>query len=56
LYSIYVFDLFTDTIVAEYTGRTDYANDAHNKVLLLCLYYNAKALYESNKKGLFGYA
>lgn len=55
LYSIFVFDLFTDNIVAEYTGRTDYANDAHEKVRLLCLFYNARALYESNKKGVFSY-
>ena len=55
LYSILVFDLFTDKLVAEYTGRTMFANDAHEIVRKLCLFYNAKALYESNRKGIFSY-
>lgn len=55
LYSIFVLDLFTDRIVAEYTGRTLFADDAHELVKKLCLFYNAKALYEANKKGLYAY-
>lgn len=55
LYSIFVFDLFTDLPAAEYTGRTTYANDAHELVLKLAKFYNARALYEANKKGLFAY-
>lgn len=55
LYSIFVLDLFTDRLVAEFTGRTDYAEDAHEWVRKLCLFYNAKAMYEANKKGLFAY-
>lgn len=55
LYSIFVLDLFTDKLVAEFTGRTDYADDAHEWVRKLCLFYNAKAMYEANKKGLFAY-
>lgn len=55
LYSCFVFDLFTDTIVAEYTGRNNYADDNFEITRLLCIFYNAKALYESNKKGIFGY-
>ena len=55
LYSIFVFDLFTDKPVAEYTGRTMFANDAHEIVRKLCLFYNAKALYENNIKGLYSY-
>lgn len=55
LYSIIVFDLFTDNIVAEYTGRTSYANDAHEIALKLCLFYNTKIMFESNKKGWFAY-
>lgn len=55
LYSCFVFDLFTDTIVAEYTGRNNYADDNFEITRLLCLFYNAKALYESNKKGIFAY-
>ena len=55
LYSCFVFDLFTDTIVAEYTGRNNFADDNFEITRLLCLFYNAKALYESNKKGIFAY-
>ena len=55
LSSTFVFDLFTDKIVAEYTGRHPFADDNFEVVRLLCLFYNARCLYESNKKGLFGY-
>ena len=55
LFSCFVFDLFTDTIVAEYTGRKPFANDNYEIVRLLCAFYNATCLYESNKKGLFSY-
>lgn len=55
LSSTFVFDLWTDQIVAEYTGRQPFANDNFEIVRLLCLFYNAKCLYESNKKGLFAY-
>ena len=55
LTSTFVLDLFTDRIVAEYTGRQDYANDNFEIVRLLCLFYNGKCLYEQNKKGIFSY-
>lgn len=55
LTSTFVLDLFTDRIVAEYTGRQEFADDNFEKVRLLCLYYNAKCCYESNKKGIFAY-
>lgn len=55
LSSTFVLDLFTDKIVAEYTGRHSYADDNFEIVRLLCLFYNAKCLYESNKKGLYSY-
>ena len=55
LYSIFVLDTFVDNLVAEYTGRTNFADEAHDIVLKLCIFYNAKALYESNKKGLYSY-
>ena len=55
LFSCFVFDLFTDSIVAEYTGRKPFANDNYELVRLLCVFYNATCLYESNKKGLFSY-
>lgn len=55
LYSCFVFDLFTDNIVAEFTGRNPYANDNFEITRKLCLFYNARCLYESNKKGCFAY-
>ena len=55
LSSTLVLDLWTDKIVAEYTGRQSFADDNFEIVRLLCLFYNAKCLYESNKKGIFAY-
>lgn len=55
LASIFVFDLFTDKIVAEYTGRQPFSDDNHEICRLLCLFYNAKCLYENNIKGCFAY-
>lgn len=53
--SIFVMDFWTDRIVAEYTGRPQFANDLYEKVRLLCLFYNMKGLYENNLKGIFSY-
>lgn len=53
--SVLVLDLWTDKIVAEYTGRPPFAEDFFEKVRRLCLYYNGKMNYENNKKGLFAY-
>ena len=55
LSSTFVLDTFTDRIVAEYTGRQQFADDNFEIVRLLCLFYNAKCLYESNKKGIYAY-
>ena len=55
LSSTFVLDLYTDNIVAEYTGRQAFAEDNYEIVRKLCLFYNAKCLYESNKKGLYAY-
>lgn len=55
LSSTFVLDLFTDRIVAEYTGRHQFAEDNFEIVRKLCLFYNARCLYEANKKGLFAY-
>ena len=55
LYSTFVLDLWTDQIVAEYTGRKMYADDCFETTRRLCLFYNAKCLYESNKKGIYAY-
>ena len=53
--SIFILDLWTDKIVAEYTGRPTFADEFYEKCRLLCLFYNARLNYESNKKGLFAY-
>lgn len=55
LASIFVFDLWTDEIVAEYTGRPELAEDFYEICRRLLLYYNAIGNYENNIKGLFGY-
>lgn len=55
LSSTFVLDLFTDRIVAEYTGRQSFADENYEIVRLLCLFYNGRCLYESNKKGIYSY-
>ena len=55
LSSTIVLDLWTDRIVAEYTGRQPFAEDNYEILRKLCLFYNARALIESNKKGWFSY-
>lgn len=55
LASIIVFDLWTDRIVAEYTGRPVLADDFYETCLRLTKFYNATANYENNLKGLFFY-
>ena len=55
LMSVFVLDLWTDRIVAEYTGRQIYADDGYEIVRLMCMFYNGKCLYESNIKGPFAY-
>lgn len=53
--SVFVLDLWTDKIVAEYTGRPLFADDFYEVCRRLCLYYNGRMNYENNKKGLFSY-
>jgi len=53
--SVYVLDLWTDKVVAEYTGRPLFAEDFYEICRKLCLFYNGRMNYENNKKGLFGY-
>ena len=55
LSSTLVLDLWTDQIVAEYTGRQDYAEENYEICRKLCLFYNGKVNYENNKRGLFAY-
>ena len=53
--SFFILDTWTDTIVMEYTGRPMFANDYFEICRKGCLFYNAKLMYENNKKGLFAY-
>ena len=53
--SIFVLDLWTDRIVAEYTGRPPFADDYYEICRKLCLFYDGRLNYEYNKKGLFSH-
>lgn len=53
--SIFVLDLWTDRIVAEYTGRPPFADDYYEICRKICLFYNGRLNYEYNKKGLFSH-
>lgn len=53
--STFILDLWTDKVVAEYTGRPMFADDYYETSRRLCLFYDARMNYENNKKGLFGY-
>lgn len=53
--SIFIFDRYTDRIVAEYTGRPTTANEFYEICLRLLMLYQAKCNYENDKKGLYGY-
>lgn len=55
LFSVQVMDLFTDRIVAEFSGRPRLAEEAYEISLRLLEFYNAVANYEKNLKGLFSY-
>jgi len=44
-----------DTIVAEFTGRPAKADEFYEICRKLCIYYNGKALYENQLKGLKAY-
>lgn len=53
--SIFVMDLWTDMIVAEYTGRPAFAEDFYEICRKLCLFYNCRCMYEQNIMGMFSY-
>lgn len=55
LFSVLVLDLWTDRIVAEFTGRRAFADDNYEICRMMCMFFNGKCLYESNKKGLYQY-
>lgn len=46
---------YSDIIVAEYTGRPKSAEDFYENVRKLLIYYNARAMYENQNKGIFVY-
>ena len=49
------FESYYDIIVAEYTGRPNSAEEFYENVRKLLVYYNARAMYENQNKGLFVY-
>lgn len=53
--SILVLDLWTDRIVAEYTGRPMFADDLNEIARKMCIFYNGKIMVENNKKNTFAY-
>ena len=53
--SIFIMDRYTDTIVAEYTGRPGTANQFYEICYRLLRFYGATANYENDKKGLYAY-
>lgn len=53
--SIFVMDLWTDMIVAEYTGRPPFAEDFYEICRMICLFYNCRCMYEQNIMGMFSY-
>lgn len=46
---------YSDIIVAEYTGRPKTADEFYENVRKLLIYYNARAMYENQNKGIFVY-
>lgn len=55
LMSLFILDLWTDSIACEYTERTSFADDGYEMIRRILLFYNARCLYENNKKGIFSY-
>lgn len=55
LYCAFVFDLYTDLPAAMYFGRRQFANDNFELTWLMCRFFNATLLYESNRKMLYAY-
>lgn len=46
---------YYDIIVAEYTGRPATAEEYYENLRKLAIYYNARIMYENERKGLFPY-
>jgi len=55
LQSFFIYDLWTEKIVLEYTARTKFAKDFYEQCRRALIYYNARLMYENQKKGVFTY-
>lgn len=55
LQSFLIYDLWTEKIVLEYSGRTTFAKEFYEQCRRALIYYNARMLYENQKKGVFTY-
>jgi hypothetical protein len=53
--STLIYNRLTKRIVAEYTARPETSKEYYEVVRKLLIYYNAKCLYENEKKGIFDY-
>ncbi len=53
--STFIINKLTQRIVAEYTARPETADEYYEQTRRLLLYYNARALYENEKIGIFKY-
>jgi hypothetical protein len=53
--STLILNKLTNRVVAEYTGRPETANQYYEKVRRLLHFYNAKCLYENERKGMYQY-
>lgn len=48
-------EAWTDVIVAEYSGRPDTAEEYYENVRKLLTFYNARLLFENERKGIYPY-
>ena len=48
-------EAWTDVIVAEYSGRPDKAEEYYENVRKLLTFYNARLLFENERKGIYPY-
>lgn len=48
-------EAWTDVIVAEYSGRPNTAEEYYENVRKLLLFYNARLLFENERKGIYPY-
>ncbi len=53
--SCFIMNKLTGRVVAEYTARPETAKEFYEQTRRMLLYYNARALYENEKKGIFDY-